>query len=388
MASTQLKKPRILFLVTEFYYFASHKMDLAAAASRAGFDVYVAARCSSLEAEGGPGITIIPLSWERSGSIFQALLAVIPDVFRVMAVMAQVKPSVVHNIALKPAIVGSIAALGRKARVLNSINGFGFVFHARSRMARMVQWGCKFVLKVSAKLNDGRVILQNADDAGYVTTRMGINAAQVRLIRGSGIDVDLFQPVPEPPSPPVRFVILARLLKMKGIQVALAALDVLRQRGLEVELVVCGASDPGNPSSIPESQVQEWALMPGVTFKGQVDDIRSVVSEGHVVIHPSLGGEGLPRALLEGAALERPLIASDVAGNREMIIQGETGLLVPPDDAEKLADAMAWLATHPMERERWGRAGRQKVLGEFTSHHVQAQHEALYAEALEQNNVP
>lgn len=373
-------------MVTEFYYFASHKMDLAAAASEAGFDVYVAARCSSAEGEGCPDITVVPLSWERSGSILGALFSVIPDVFRVMAVMAKVKPSVVHNISLKPAIVGSVAALGRKSRVLNSINGFGFVFQARSLMARMVQWGCGIALRVSAKLNDGRVILQNADDASYVTTRMGVNAAHVRLIRGSGINADLFQPVSEPQSPPVRFVILARLLKMKGIQVAVAAHDLLQQRGVETELVVCGVADPGNPSSIPESQIQQWSLISGVTFRGQVDDVRPVISESHAVLHPALGGEGLPRALLEGAALERPLIATDVAGNREIVIQGETGLLVPPNDAAQLADGMEWLATHPKERELWGRAARQKVLGEFTSDHVQAQHEALYAEVMEPND--
>lgn len=383
MDSTQPQKPRILFVVTEFYYFASHKMDLAAAASKAGFDVYVAAHCSGEEVKQHPGITVVPLSWRRSGSIFVALFSVIPDVFRVMAVMAKVKPSVIHNISLKPAIVGSIAALGRKVRVLNSINGFGFVFHAQSLVARMVQWGCGFVLKVSAKRKDGRVILQNADDASYVTERMGLDASQVRLIRGSGINPDLFQPLPEPPSPPVRFVILARLLKMKGIQVAIAAHNLLQKRGVDTELVVCGASDPGNPSSIANQQVQRWSLIPGVTFKGQVADVRPVISESHVVLHPALGGEGLPRALLEGAALELPLIASDIAGNREIVLQGETGLLVPPNNVEKLADAMEWLATHPAEREQWGKAGRQKILSEFTAGYVQAQHESLYAEVLE-----
>ncbi len=361
-------------------------MDLVAAASEAGFDVYVAARCSNLQAEDQTGITIIPLSWERPGSILGALFSVVPDVFRVMAVMARVKPSVVHNISLKPAIVGSIAALGCKARVLNSINGFGFVFHARSLMARMVQWGCRLVLKLSARLNGGRVILQNADDASYVTMRIGLNADQVRLIRGSGIDVALFRPEPEPPSPPVRFVILARLLKMKGIQVAVAAHVLLQQRGVDTELVVCGAADPGNPSSIPESETKQWALVPGVTFRGQIDDVETVISESHVVLHPALGGEGLPRALLEGAVLKRPLLATDVPGNREVVIQGETGLLVPSNDAEKLADAMEWLATHPMEREQWGRAARQKVLDEFTSATVQAAHRALYTEVQAGNN--
>jgi glycosyltransferase involved in cell wall biosynthesis len=378
--SRSLKKPRILFLVTESYYFASHKLGLAEAAVRAGFEVTVAARSPEDGSAGDANVTMIPLGWNRSGSTIGALLSLIPDVFRVMRVIALVKPDVIHNISLKPAIIGSIAAFGRDVTVVNSINGFGFVFQSRSFLARCVQFGCRVVLKCSAKWNDGRIVLQNKDDADYVKARMQINDERVHLIRGSGIDPDAFPPTLEPASPPIRFLVLARLLKIKGIHVVVDAHERLRARGLDADLVLCGGLDPGNPSSFSRDDMDRWSQIPGITVLGHVQDVRPVISGSHVVVHPALGGEGLPRALLEAAALERPLLVTDIPGNREVVIQDQTGMLVPPNDPDALADAMAWIASHPHERGRWGKAARQLVLDEFTSVAVKAAHEALYAE--------
>lgn len=386
LGSVSPKKPRILFLVTEFYYFSSHKRDLAAAAVKAGFDVYVAARSAKDGSAGDANITMIPLGWKRSGSTLGALLSLIPDVFRVMRMIAQVKPDVLHNISLKPAIIGSIAAFGRNVTVVNSINGFGFVFQSRAFFARCVQFGCRVVLKWAATRNDGRIILQNKDDADYVKTRMQIDEGRVHLIRGSGIDPTAFQPTPEPASPPIRFLVVARLLKIKGIYLVVAAHEKLRARGLDAELVLCGGVDPGNPSSFSRDDMDIWSRIPGVTVLGHVQDVRPVISDSHVVVHPALGGEGLPRALLEAAALEKPLLATNIPGNREIVVQDQTGMLVLPNDAVALADAMAWMASHPNERSRWGKAARQMVLDEFTSATVQAAHEALYIELQGGNN--
>ncbi|MBT5566013.1 MAG: glycosyltransferase family 4 protein [Rhodospirillaceae bacterium] len=377
--------PRILFLVTESYYFASHKMELAAAAVEAGYNVTVAARCDNVEQFAGADFKVVPLAWKRTGSILSAVFGLVPDLLRVRAVLAHENPDVVHNISLKPAIIGSIAAFGRKVKVINSVNGFGYVFYARSLLAKAVQLGCGFVLRQSAKRNDARIVLQNREDATYAREGMGIKDGQVRMIRGSGIDTERFVPQTEPKSPPMRFLILARLLHMKGIQVAVAAFELLRQQGVDAELVVCGAPDSGNPSSIPDALVKKWSDVSGVTFKGQVADVRSEIAESHVVMLPALGGEGLPRALLEAAAMERPLLATDIGGNREIVIPWETGMLVPPDDPEALASAMAWMASHPADRERLGKAARQKVLGEFSSELIRSQHVTLYQDSIDQS---
>jgi glycosyltransferase involved in cell wall biosynthesis len=377
------RKPRILFLVTEYYYFASHKKDLVAAASDAGFEVYVAARCIPSEIEEEGKFKIIPLAWKRSGSTLGAMFYLLPDIYRVRGLFREVKPDVVHNISLKPSIIGSLAAFGSKINVVNSINGFGYVFYSQSPLARLVQYGCKLILRLTVKWNNARIVLQNRDDKILVREKMAISSEQVWLIRGSGIDASAFQPEPEPPSPPFKFLILARLLHMKGIQVAIAAIEILIQRGVQAQLIVCGSVDPGNPSSIPESVLQTWSNLPGVTFMGHVGDVKPMITSSHVVVLPALGGEGLPRALLEAAALARPMIATDIAGNREIVLPGETGLLVPPNDPEALARAMEWIATHPEDREQWGRAARRKVVAEFTSEFVREQHVQLYRVLME-----
>lgn len=375
-------KPRLLFLVTESSYFASHKMELAAAAVEAGFEVTVAARCNDPNMFAGAAFKVIPLAWKRTGSILAAMGALFADLLRVRKVIAQAKPDVVHNISLKPAIIGSIAVLGHKTKVINSINGFGYVFFAQSALAKAVQVGCGMILRLATKQNAARIVLQNRDDASYARESMGIDGEYVRLIRGSGIDAQHFNPQPELKGSPIRFLILARLLNMKGIAVAIAAFDLLRERDVEAELVICGSPDPGNPSSISESLIEGWSSKPHVTFKGQLDDVRPVIESCHVVMLPALGGEGLPRALLEGAAMGRPLLATDIGGNREIVVPWETGMLVKPDDPDALAGAIAHMAKHPDDRARWGKAAREKVLGEFSSELIRTQHVALYREFI------
>lgn len=385
MDSDSSPNPRILFLVTESYYFASHKLELAEAAAEAGFDVTVAARCDDPAQFDDADFKIVPLAWKRTGSILSAVFGLIPDLLRVRAVLVRENPDVIHNISLKPAIIGSIAAIGRKVKVINSVNGFGYVFYARSLLAKAVQFGCGVVLRQATKRNDACIILQNSEDATYAREAIGIEDSHVRLIRGSGIDARHFVPQPEPQSPTVRFLILARLLHMKGIQVAVAAFELLRQQNVDAELIVCGSPDSGNPSSIPKALIAQWSDVPGITFKGQVADVRPDIAESHVILLPALGGEGLPRALLEAGVMGRPLLATDIGGNREIVIPWQTGLLVPPNDPDALASAMAWLAGHPTDRERLGKAARQKVLGEFSSELIRAQHVTLYQDMIGQS---
>jgi glycosyltransferase involved in cell wall biosynthesis len=144
--------------------------------------------------------------------------------------------------------------------------------------------------------------------------------------------------------------------------------------------VICGSPDPDNPSSIPAAALSEWAKRPGITFAGQVADVRPFLSTSHVLIHPSLGGEGLPRALTEAAASQRALIATDIPGNTEIVIPDITGLLVPPGNAAVMADAMQWMMEHDTERLAFARAGRAMMEREFSSDQVSRAHAAIFEE--------
>jgi len=373
-----MRRKRLLILLTEYYYFESHKQDLAVAAAEEGFEVFVAARRGPSQISPNAPFTFIDISWKRSSSLLASALRFLPELGRIRGLLADVRPDALHNIALKPSIMGSLAAVGQPIAVINSINGLGFVFYARSVFARVVQGFCGWVLRRSVRCNDARIVLQNADDAAYMRDRLQIGGNSIQLVRGSGVDLARFAPLPEPPSLPVRFLVIGRLLFMKGVDVAIAANQMLRARGVAAELVFAGGRDENNPSSIPQATIDEWAARPGVSFLGYIGDTRAALSGAHVVIQATTAGEGLPKSLLEAAASNRALIATDVPGNREIVVHEKTGLLVPPGDVQALSDAMARLAADTDLRHRLAETARAKVTQEFGAELIHAQHRQLY----------
>ncbi len=373
------QRKRLLFLVTEFYFFDALRKELIRGARAQGYEIYVAGRCrpGDLERAGGE-ITIIPFAWKRSPSLLVSLSYFIPDLLRVGRLLTDVRPDVLHNIALKSSILGSLAAIGRKTTVINAIHGFGFIFMSRGVMARTVQAGCGAVLKLSAHLNDALILLINRHDMALVRDRMGVPSQNLRLIHGTGIDLAKFTPLAAPPDTPFRFLVIGRLLYMKGIHIAVEALRLLRERGFAAELTLCGAPDSDNPSSIPETILAEWKRRPGLVFAGQVAEVKPYIAACHVLVLPSLGGEGLPRALSEAAASGRALIATDIPGSTEIVIDRKTGLVVPANDAAALADAMQWMVEHPADRQAFADAARLMMEQEFSSERVADSHAALY----------
>lgn len=372
------RKPRLVFLVTEYYFFHAMRKDLASAATREAFDVTVVAyRGGSPGLSPDDGLTVVDFPWRRSNTLSQAAAQFFPELRRVRRLLAELRPDILHNIALKPAIIGSLTA-PHGARIVNTLTGFGFLFFARSLLARIAQTLSAAVLR-RVGFDGGTLVVHNAVDARRAAEHFGIPPKGIRLIRGLGLDTAHFTPLPPPPAEsPFRFLMITRLLYMKGVQVAIAAHQRLRAQGRAVELVICGATDPENPSSIPQEVLDRWAALPGVTFLGQVADVRAEIANAHVVVHAALGGEGLPRVLLEGSACARTVIATDVSGNSDIVVDRETGLLVKPDDPDALAAAMAWTMDHPAERRRFGEAGRARVVAEFASNHVAADYDALY----------
>ena len=379
LAPKQAGRKRLLFLVTEYYFFDALKKELTQGPLEHGYEIYVAGRCRPEDlARRDAGITIIPFDWKRSPSILVSLASFLPELARVKRLLKAVDPDVIHNIALKSSVIGSLAALGSGAKVINAIHGFGFVFMRRDVAARLVQTVCGLVLKLSARFNQALVLVINRDDLALAHNRMGVPPGQIRLVHGTGIDLSRFTSLPDPPASPFRFLVIGRILYMKGTDVAVEAHRLLRERGFDTDLVICGSPDPDNPSSVPPALLAEWSRRPGVIFAGQVNDVRPFLASCHVLVHPSRGGEGLPRALSEAAASERALVATAIPGNTEVVVPQVTGLLAPAGDAAALADAMQWMIEHPTERLAFGRAGRVLMERDFSSEAVARAHAGFY----------
>jgi len=354
--------PRLLYLVSEDWYFLSHRLPMARAARAAGFDVHVATRVAeggaAIEAE---GFTLHPLTWCR-GSInprdFVSAIAQVRRAYR------RIAPDLVHQVAFWPSIVGSLAAFGLPMRRISALAGMGYAFTSNAPKAHIVRVLLQPILKDLLGGRRAAVLVQNPDDFGAMAA-LGVAHERIFLIPGSGVDTDQMRRLPEPPGP-ITMAYVGRLLDDKGLRSLIAAHELLNARGEDIRLLIAGDTDPANPASIPQQEIDRWRQRPGVELLGYVADISSVWARAHIAVLPSRR-EGLPKSLLEAAAYGRPIIATDVTGCREIARAGVNALLVPVDDAAALADAAQRLARDTALRANFAAAGRALVEKEFAS---------------------
>jgi glycosyltransferase involved in cell wall biosynthesis len=366
--------PRLLYVVTEDWYFLSHRLPMARAAKAAGYEVHVATRLNSgkaaIEAE---GFTPHALSWQR-GSL--SLSHSFSGVLELRRLLRDIKPDILHNIALKPVLLGSVAALGSgDIAVVNSLTGLGTLFIGEARVSGTTRKLVRLALQGLLKGKRTRTIVQNPDDRAFVLD-LGVPPDNIVLIPGSGVDTDYFTPLPEPP-PPVTAAYVGRMLADKGVFTLIDAMSRLQANGTKLQLLLAGDCDQENPRSLAPEQLREFASTIGINWLGHVADIRDVWARAHFAVLASRR-EGLPKSLLEAAACGRAMVATDAPGCREIAIAGETALTVPVDDAPALADAMAKLAGDASLRERFGKRARKLVEEKFSADAIGRQIVALY----------
>jgi glycosyltransferase involved in cell wall biosynthesis len=371
--------PCIAYLVTEDWAFMQHRLPMARAARDAGFEVHVLTR---VEARGDDiareGFKVHPINWRRAAN---GVLAVTTAIGEVRAVLRAIRPDVLHNVAIKPAVVGSLATIGLGGiGVVNSIVGMGSAFLAASLKAQAMQVAINTAFRILLNRRRTLTVVQNPDDR-QALERAGVRADRIVLIPGSGVDTDHLPAMPEPP-PPIRAAFVGRMLEDKGVRPLIAAQRLLRAQGVEVELLLCGEPDPDNPTSIAATELAAWGREPGIVWRGFVKDIREIWACSQIAVLPSRR-EGLPKTLLEAAACARPMVATDAPGCREVAIEGETGLLVPIDDAAALAAAIARLAGDAALRRRLGRRARELAETRFSSRDIGRQTVAAYRRVMD-----
>jgi len=375
--------PMLLYLVTEDWYFLSHRLPMALAAKRAGYDVHVATRVQN---GGGAirehGFALHPLAWRRGSFNPIDLISIVREVRRLYQGLA---PSLVHHVALQPALIGSLAAAGLPIVRINALAGLGYGFTSGTLKGRFLSLVLAPVVRFLLGHARSAVLVQNPDDRA-VMEALGISSDHIFLVPGSGVDIDRFTPLLEPAAP-VTAAFVGRLLDDKGLGVLMEAHDLLVKRGEDIRLLIAGERDPANPASFSESRIERWRRRPGVEFLGQVADIRDVWTRAHIAVLPSRR-EGLPKSLLEAAAFGRPIVATDVPGCREIARENINALLVPVDDAAALAHAIARLAHDAELRRRFATQGRAIVAREFSSERVGTEMLAIYDRLLGHERQP
>jgi glycosyltransferase involved in cell wall biosynthesis len=369
----------LLFVVTEDWYFWSHRLALARAARDAGSRVTVAARVQAhrplIEAE---GFRLVSLPWRRRGGSRWDELRTIWQLYRLMR---RERPELVHLIALKSIVYGGLAArlAGLRARV-STVAGLGYVFTSKSVQARLLRPALRLALRIAMAGQGSLVTVQNPDD-GRVLSRGIVRPERLVLIRGSGVDTEKFAPAPEPGGVPV-VAMVCRLVRDKGAGTLVAAARQLKAEGVALRVRLAGALDPENRDAHTRDEIEGWVAAGLVEWSGPIDDVPSLWHTSHIAAYPSAYGEGIPKTLLEAASCGKPIVTTDMPGCRETVDDGESGFLVPPGDAAALADRLKRLVEDPALRRRMGTAARAKALAEFADRRIVAETLAAYRRAL------
>ncbi len=370
---------KIVFLVAEDWYFWSHRLPLARACRKEGFEVVVAARvgehAARIEKE---GFKLLPLVLKRNGMGFVRDSAAIGQL---IALYLAEKPDIVHHVALKPVLYGSIAARLTGVRaVVNALPGMGYFFISQKKHIAVLRPVVRRLLRLLLNAPRSMLLLQNEDDKKLVLRQGMAPEEKVAVIRGSGIDVDDFHPSPEPPGPPV-VLLPSRMLWDKGVGEFVGAATLHRQSGGKATFVLVGDGDAGNPTSIPPRILNKWHNEGAIEWWGRREDMASVFSRSHIVALPSYR-EGLPRALLEAMACGRPIVTTDVPGCRDLVKGQANGLLVPVRDPKALAEALALLIMNPTLRKEMGSRAREIAVREFRVERVVSETMDLYHRLL------
>jgi glycosyltransferase involved in cell wall biosynthesis len=370
--------PRIIYVVSEDWYFLSHCLTMARAARAAGFEIHVAANvteeAASIRAEG----FVLHAMRFRRGTL--APFRTLRSILALRRLYRAVDPAIVHHVTLRPALLGIVASSGFNFASVYAIGGLARRFIAPRRTRRLLRLGNRLMLRRGLTNRRAIGLVQSPEDRDVLTT-LGVKPERIALIPGSGVDSDRFRPVPEPDGP-VTVAFAGRMVADKGVRTLIQAHRILQESGIHSQLVLAGTPDPEDPTSISQIEVAGWGSEPGVTWLGHVTDIAAVWRHAHIAVQPARGSEGVPRSLLEAAAFGRPLIATDVPGCRDIVIHEKTGLLVPVDDHGALAAAILRLVRSPPRRVRFGVAARRLIDERFAADLVGPATVALYRSLL------
>jgi len=374
-------KKKLLYLVTEDWFFCSHFIERAVAAREAGYDVVVMTHLGKhADIIRARGLRLIPFDLDRGSTSPLQELATLRQIIKVYR---QERPDIVHQVALKPVLYGSVAAkVAGVKRVVNAPVGMGYIFISSTLKARLLRLPVKAWLRLFLSPRGGRVIFENSDDLKALVAGRYVRAAQAVLIRGAGIDLQSFTPRPEPEGEPV-VILTARMLLDKGVGEFVEAARLIKATGVKARFLLVGAPDPLNHATIDESVLRQWHEEGVVEWLGHRADIPRLLEQSHIVCLPSYR-EGLPKSLLEALAASRPVVTTDVQGCREVVADGVNGLLVPVRDSKALARALAALIGDAPRRVAMGQAGRARAEKEFSQERVISETLAVYAELAQE----
>jgi glycosyltransferase involved in cell wall biosynthesis len=370
---------KIIYVVVEDRDFLNQRLNLALAAKKAGHSVVIASNKSELSSK----ITDYGFSYRdtkisrKERNLFLELKAII----RLIRIFKQEKPDVVHNISIKPVLYGSIAArLSGIPKIVNLINGLGYVYtDSLSLKRRLLRYFISSFYFLALRFSGANVIFQNPDDRDYFLKKKLVSNKKSFVILGSGVDVSWFSPKKnwvDTGSPIILYC--GRMLWEKGLLYLIDAVKKLKDDGLQFSLIFVGEPDPDNSGSIDLLDLYRWQNDGLVDYLGYHSDVLEIIRSSSIVVLPTYYREGIPLSLIESASVGKPIIATDMPGCREIVVNGSNGFLVPPRDSVAIYEKLKILILDGELRQKMGECSRSRAVRMFSKEIVNRETLALY----------
>ncbi|MBT4732070.1 glycosyltransferase family 4 protein [Candidatus Woesearchaeota archaeon] len=368
---------KLIIVVNELWFFLSHRLPIALAARDAGYEVHIASRSgtsSEIKQLNQESLQFHPISFRRSSTGLWQELKTLNELRRLYK---EIHPDIVHHVTIKPVLYGTLAARWVGGiQILNAISGLGYLFIAQGWKAsirkKLLLLGYRAILR-SKKV---WILFQNPDDQALFTQHKIIFPGHKSIIKGSGVDLQQFAYSPTPEGK-VKIILVARMLWDKGVGEFVESATRLKQQGLDADFVLVGSTDPGNPKSISTKQLEQWNELGVVKWLGERIDIAQLLIESHIAVLPSYR-EGLPKSLIEAAAIGRAIVATNVPGCREVVKDGENGILVSVKNVKELTTAIQKIINNPELLISMGKKSRLIAEQEFSIQQVVKQTLKLY----------
>lgn len=366
---------KLIMVVNEDRFFLSHRKDIALKAQTEGFDVTIVCKDTGRADEVKAfGFSMIELPINPTG---MNLVEELKTFFFLWRLYQQQKPDIVHHVGLKTILWGGIAAkLSKVHGVVNAVCGLGVLFSGEK-----LSFVARSVMQMMAWSNAGKnvqEIFQNGDDMQLFKQYGVVTDGQCSFVKGSGVDLDEFNYVPEPSDGKIRVIFTARMVKEKGTITLIEAAEKLRgEFGQKAEFLLCGDLS-NNPDGIKKEELEARCDGVYLQWLGFRRDVRDLLMASHIMAFPSYYREGVPLSLIEACAIGRPIVTCDSIGCRDTVEDGVNGFLVSPRDSDALAEKLRVLILDKSLREAMGRMGRKKAEKEFSLKTVVDKHMEIY----------
>lgn len=375
------KNLTFLMILNDMGWFWSHRLPLARGIMARGWNLHLAAH-GAPEDTGLPREGVIAHTLPAHDSSFNPLTH-----WRIVraigAKLREVRPDITHAITIRYAFYTALAArLNGVEPTIYTIAGLGTLFTHDSVKMKFVRAAAIPMMRWAFGRPGVSIIFQNPDDRALMLGAGVVKEEQTTIIRGSGVDISQFAFSPDPTDENPIVLFTSRLLKEKGIYDFVEAARSLKAKGVKARFHIAGDVYPKNPHSVTEAELKAWQDEGVIEWLGQRSDMPDVLKQSTIIALPSYYGEGVPKVLLETAAVGRPIITCDMPGCREAVENGVNGILIPPKNPEALARAIRTLLEDPEKRAAYGRAGRARVEKDFEVGKVVARTLGVYDDAL------